>query len=259
MVMDKIVMEDLRLEYRNEETGHHHLAVQNFSLNVAENEFLCVVGASGCGKSTMLSAVAGFIRPMSGRLEMNGKPITGPGADRGVVFQEYALLPWLNVIDNVAFGLKMRGVPRAERHRTAAYFLKIANLEHAAEKFPHQLSGGMKQRVAVVRTLANEPEVILMDEPFAAVDAQTRMTLQEELVRVWEKSRITVIFVTHSVEEAVFLGDRVAVLSRGPGRVQEILPIEIPREKRTWDRMNSDPVFNARRDQILSLVRNQAA
>ena len=255
MVAPKILVEDLRLEYVNDETGVRHLAVEHLDLDVRENEFLCVVGPSGCGKSTLISVIAGFLKPVSGRLEMNGRPIGGPGADRGVVFQEYALLPWLTVIDNVAFGLKMRGQAKAERHATARRFLDIANLADAAEKYPHQLSGGMKQRAAVARALANAPEIMLMDEPFAAVDAQTRMVLQEELVRIWAASRVTVLFVTHSVEEAVFLGDRVAVLTPGPGRVREIVPVPIPREGRSWRELNADRTFAAVRDRVLHLVR----
>lgn len=257
--MDKIVIEDLCLEYRNEETGQRHVAVKDFSLRVRENEFLCIVGSSGCGKSTVISAVAGFIKPIGGKLEMDGKVIRGPSAERGMVFQEYALMPWLNVIDNVSFGLKMRGIRKKERYETARHFLMIANLEEAAAKYPHELSGGMRQRVAVIRTLANQPRVMIMDEPFAAVDAQTRMTLQEELLRVWEQSKITVLFVTHSVEEAVFLGDRVAVLTSGPGRVREIVPIDIPRAERNWDTIESDPKYVQCRDQILRLVRTKAA
>ena len=255
----KILMEDLRLEYVNDETGVRHLAVEHLDLDVRENEFLCVVGPSGCGKSTLISAIAGFLKPVAGRLEMNRRSIAGPGADRGVVFQEYALLPWLTVIDNVAFGLKMQGQAKAERHATARRFLDIANLAEAAEKYPHQLSGGMKQRVAVARTLANAPEIMLMDEPFAAVDAQTRMVLQEELLRIWAGSRVTVLFVTHSVEEAVFLGDRVAVLTPGPGRVRDIVPVPIGRERRSWSTLGADPAFIALRDRVLHLVRGLEA
>lgn len=255
----KIAMQALRLEYVNEEEGLRHLAVDGLDLEIRDGEFLCIVGPSGCGKSTVISAIAGFLKPIAGSLLMNDAPVGPPGADRGVVFQEYALLPWLKVIDNVAFGLKMRGVPRRERHETARRFLAIANLAEAADKYPHELSGGMKQRVAVIRTLANAPEVMLMDEPFAAVDAQTRMTLQEELVRIWAASRITVLFVTHSVEEAVFLGDRVAVLTPGPGRVRDVVEIGIPREGRRWGRLNADPVFLDLRDRVLRLVRGETA
>ena len=203
--------------------------------------------------------IAGFLRPRSGTVTMDGRPITRPGADRGVVFQEYALLPWKNVRDNVALGLKFRGVPRAERERTADEFLKLTNLADAGDKFPFELSGGMKQRVALARTLANRPEVMLMDEPFAAVDAQTRMTLQEELLRLWNHSRVTVLFVTHSVDEAVFLADRVVVLTSGPGRVRASVAIDIPREDRTWNRLRQDERFSALCSDILALVRSPGA
>jgi len=251
----KIVIRDLVIEYVNEERNERHIAVEGFSLDIHEGEFVCVVGPSGCGKSTLISAIAGFLKPRAGVLELDGKPIRKPGADRGVVFQEYALLPWKRVIDNVALGLKLRGVPKAERHGTAHRFLELTNLTEAADKFPHELSGGMKQRVAVARTLANAPDVMLMDEPFAAVDAQTRMTLQEELVRIWERNRVTVLFVTHSVEEAVFLGSRVAVLTGRPGKVREVIDIPIPRQDRTWATLNANPVFTEIRDRVLNLVR----
>jgi NitT/TauT family transport system ATP-binding protein len=251
----KIVIRDLSIDYVSEERRERHTAIDGLSLDILENEFLCVVGPSGCGKSTLIAAIAGFIRPRSGTLQMDGRPIREPGADRGVVFQEYALLPWKRVIDNVALGLKLRGVPKAERHRVARRFLAITNLSDAAAKYPHELSGGMKQRVAVARTLANHPEVMLMDEPFAAVDAQTRMTLQEELVRIWEQSQVTVLFVTHSVEEAIFLGDRVVVLSPRPGRVKATLEVPIPRGRRSWRLLNADPDFVALRDRVLHLVR----
>jgi NitT/TauT family transport system ATP-binding protein len=259
MSLAKIVARGLRLEYVNDETGERHLAVERLDLEVRENEFLCVVGPSGCGKSTLISGIAGFLAPVSGELTMNGRPIRGPGSDRGVVFQEYALMPWLRVIDNVAFGLKMKGMGKAERHAIARRFLEIANLAHAEDKYPHELSGGMKQRAAVARTLANAPEIMLMDEPFAAVDAQTRMVLQEELVRVWTSSRITVLFVTHSVEEAVFLGDRVVVLTPGPGSIREIVDVSIPRERRQWGLLNGDPTYLSLRDRVLHLVRGLEA
>jgi NitT/TauT family transport system ATP-binding protein len=252
----KIAVRDLRLEYQGQ--GGVHTAVDELSLDILSKEFLCVVGPSGCGKSTLIAAIAGFLKPRAGTLTLNGRAISGPGADRGVVFQEYALLPWKTVIDNVALGLKFKGVPRAERLAAARHYLEITGLAGADQKYPHELSGGMKQRAAVARTLANEPEVMLMDEPFAAVDAQTRLTLQEELVRIWERTRVTVVFVTHAVEEAVFLGDRVAVLTNGPGRVKEIIDIPIERERRNWQTMNADPQFAALRDRVLALVRRPA-
>jgi NitT/TauT family transport system ATP-binding protein len=256
---NKIVADDLTLDYVNQETGASHRAVEHLDLRVAADEFLCVVGPSGCGKSTLLSAIAGFLRPTHGSIVMDGRPITGPGAERGVVFQEYALLPWMTVLDNAALGLKLRGMPKKERYAEARRFLALANLQGVEHKYPHELSGGMKQRVAVARTLANAPEVMLMDEPFAAVDAQTRMLLQEELCRISLRSRLTVIFITHSVEEAIFLGDRVAVMSPGPGRVRTIVDVPFARDARTWTALNADPAFNAMRDRLLDLVRSPSA
>ena len=251
----RISMRDLHLEYFNQERGERHVAVDGLSLDVREREFLCVVGPSGCGKSTLLAAIAGFLKPSEGTLTLDGKPIQGPGADRGVVFQEYALLPWMKVIDNVALGLKFKGVSKADRHAIALRFLSMAKLADAAYKYPHELSGGMKQRAAVTRTLANEPEVMLMDEPFAAIDAQSRLTLQEELVRLWSSNRVTVLFVTHSVEEAVFLADRVAILTPGPGRVKAVVDVPIARELRNWTAMNANPEFLALRERVTRLVR----
>jgi NitT/TauT family transport system ATP-binding protein len=251
----KIAVRDLTLSYWSEERRASHVAVEGLSLDILANEFLCIVGPSGCGKSTLIAAIAGFLRPRAGTLSLDGRPIERPGADRGVVFQEYALLPWKRVIDNVALGLKLRGVKREERNAVARRYLALTNLADAEQKFPHELSGGMKQRAAVARTLANEPEVMLMDEPFAAVDAQTRMTLQEELLRIWERARTTVVFVTHSVEEAVFLGTRVVVLTPGPGRVLAEIAVPIARERRDWRTVNNDPEFIAIRDRVLDLVR----
>jgi len=255
----KIVVDDLALDYVNPETGASHRAVEHLDLRVAADEFLCVLGPSGCGKSTLLSAIAGFLRPTQGCIVMDGRPITGPGAERGVVFQEYALLPWMTVLDNAALGLKLRGMPKKERYAQARRFLTLANLHGVEHKYPHELSGGMKQRVAVARTLANAPEVMLMDEPFAAVDAQTRMVLQEELGRISLRSRLTVIFITHSVEEAIFLGDRVAVMSPGPGRVRTIVDVPFARDARTWTALNADRTFNAMRERLLDLVRAPSA
>src|SRR5690349_9618936 len=252
---DKIVVEDLALDYVNAETGVTHRAVEHCDLRVAADEFLCIVGPSGCGKSTLLSAIAGFLTPTHGSLTMDGRAITGPGAERGVVFQEYALLPWMTVLDNAALGLKLRGMAKKERYAEARRFLAIANLHDVEHKYPHELSGGMKQRVAVARTLANAPEVMLMDEPFAAVDAQTRMVLQEELVRIAATSTLTVLFITHSVEEAIFLGDRVAVMTPGPGRIRTIVDVPFPRAERTWQAIGSDARFVALRERLLALVR----
>ena len=255
----RIAIAGVALDYVNAETGARHRAVEHLDLDVRRDEFLCVLGASGCGKSTLLAGIAGFLKPAAGTILLDGRPITGPGADRGVVFQEYALLPWMNVLDNAALGLKLRGMPRAERYAVAQRFLELANLRGAERKYPHELSGGMKQRVAVARTLANSPEVMLMDEPFAAVDAQTRMTLQEELVRLAGESRVTVVFITHSVEEAIFLGDRVAVMTPGPGRIRTVVDVPFARHARSWQAIASDPRFVALRDRLLALVRAPAA
>jgi NitT/TauT family transport system ATP-binding protein len=255
----KISIDALVLDYVNPETGVAHRAVEGLDLAVADKEFLCVLGPSGCGKSTLLAAIAGFLRPTRGSIVMDGRPVTGPGAERGVVFQDYALLPWMTVLDNAALGLKLRGVPRAQRYETARRYLTLANLHGVEGKFPHELSGGMKQRVAVARTLANAPEVMLMDEPFAAVDAQTRMTLQEELGRIAAQAKLTVLFITHSVEEAIFLGDRVAVMTPGPGRIRTIVDVPFPRAARSWAQLNADTAFAALREQLLALVRTAPA
>src|SRR5688572_9623002 len=192
-------------------------AIEDFSLDVANGEFVCVVGPSGCGKSTFLRMVAGLDDISAGSIRIApggvpGKPLNS------VVFQEYAIFPWKTVIDNVAFGLQMRGVPRAERLKTARYWLDRVGLARFAGYYPHQISGGMKQRVGIVRALANDPEVLLMDEPLGALDAQTRVVLQEELLRIWEETRKTVIYITHSLDEAVLLGDRVVLMTAQPGR-----------------------------------------
>lgn len=258
MTQPKIAIRDLQLDYVNEDRGTRHVAVRNLSLDVRPNEFLCVVGPSGCGKSTLIAAIAGFLKPLAGEILLDGHAVRGPGADRGVVFQEYALLPWKNVLNNVALGLQLRGVKRAERERIARRFLEMTHLSDAAEKYPHELSGGMKQRAAVARTLANAPAVMLMDEPFAAIDAQTRMTLQEELVGIWSQSPVTVLFVTHSVDEAVFLGDRVAVLTPGPGCLKEIVDVPIDRARRDWRTLHADAAFSAVRESVLNLVRGSA-
>lgn len=255
----KIEVRDLNVSYLDAATGRRHLALDEMDLDIREGEFLVVVGPSGCGKSTLLSTIAGFMQPQSGRLQINGTPITGPGRDRGVVFQDYALLPWKTVVDNVALGLKFRGVPKAERTNTAIEYLTLAGLSDAVKKYPHELSGGMRQRAAVARTLANAPDVILMDEPFAAVDAQTRMTLQEELVRIWAQSRATVFFVTHSVEEAIFLGDRVVVLQDRPGPIKADIQVNIDRDLRTWPDLNNNARFQELREEITALVRKNMA
>jgi len=208
--------------------GHPAPALVDIDLDVAEREFVCILGPSGCGKSTLLNIVAGFLTPSAGTVLVDGKPVVGPGADRGVVFQEYVLFPWLTVAGNVEFGLVLQGRPVAERQRIVARYLDLVGLRAHAGKFPVQLSGGMKQRVAIARALANNPAIILMDEPFGALDAQTREVLQEELSRIQRVEHKTIVFVTHSIREAVYLADRVVVMTSAPGRLKQVFPIKLP-------------------------------
>jgi NitT/TauT family transport system ATP-binding protein len=245
-----ISIEDVSFDYVNVQTGERVHALEHVSLEVPPNEFLCILGPSGCGKSTLLMLIAGLQKPTAGRVLVGGKPITGPGADRGVVFQEYALLPWKTVLDNVGLGLKIRGVSKRERNEIAQRYIDLVHLRGFETKYPHELSGGMRQRVAVARTLANSPAIMLMDEPFAAVDAQTRASLQEELTRIWEQSRLTVVFVTHDVNEAIFLGDRVLVMTPRPGRVWATAVVEIPRPERSWATLGQDPRFIELRSEL---------
>jgi NitT/TauT family transport system ATP-binding protein len=253
----KIAVISLRHDYLDSYSGENVLALDDLSVSAAKGEFLTVVGPSGCGKSTFLHIVAGLIQPTSGQILLDGKPVRGPGADRGMVFQEFAILPWRTVESNIGHGLEIRGVPKEERKAIVARFVDLVNLAGFERKYPHELSGGMKQRVAVARTLAADPEVMLMDEPFAAVDAQTRISLQEELINVGLATRKTIIFVTHSVEEAVFLGDRVVILSRRPGRVKEIVQVDIERRARNWAGMSGNAEYEAKRDRVLALVREE--
>ncbi|MGQ2903168.1 MAG: ABC transporter ATP-binding protein [Neoaquamicrobium sediminum] len=251
--MKSLALENLVKTYFDPYRGLQFTAIRDVSLTVEEGDFVAVVGPSGCGKSTILNMIAGFVPITSGRILVDGREVRGPGPDRGVVFQSHALFPWKTVADNVTFGPKMRGVAKAERAKIADEYLALAGLSHAAERYPAELSGGMQQRVGVVRALANEPDVLLMDEPFASVDAQTRMTLQEELTRIWEERRPTVVFITHDVSEAVFLANRVVVLSKGKVLEEVDIPLDRPR---SWDRLVEDETFKALSNQVLQLVRS---
>jgi NitT/TauT family transport system ATP-binding protein len=207
-------------------------AVDNFSLDVADGEIVCIVGPSGCGKSTLLNIIAGFLSPASGEIRIGGKAVTGHGMDRGIVFQDFAqLFPWRTALGNVTFGLEMKGMPKQEREGIAREQLRLVKLEKFADAYPHHLSGGMQQRVAIARALAYNPEVLLMDEPFAALDALTRDDMQRLLAEVWRETRKTVIYVTHNVAEAVYLADRVIVMSPHPGRVKKEIRIDLPRPR----------------------------
>ncbi|WP_150267110.1 ABC transporter ATP-binding protein [Paenibacillus tepidiphilus] len=228
-------------------------ALENISLTVRAGEFLTIVGSSGCGKSTLLDLIAGLAAPTAGELFIDGKKITGPALDRGIVMQGYALFPWRTVRRNVEFGLEIKKVPKKQRGAISDHFLQLVGLGGFADRYPYELSGGMKQRVAIARALAYDPEVLLMDEPFAAVDAQTRETLQDELLQIWEKTGKTIIFVTHSIDEAVALADRVVVLSPNPGRVREIVPVPLERPRRVAD-AQAAPEYSRIRHRVWELL-----
>jgi NitT/TauT family transport system ATP-binding protein len=211
--------------------GRRIEALRGANLRVRKGEFICLIGASGCGKSTLLRMAAGFEHATSGESLMWDMPISGPGPSRGMVFQDYGLFPWLSVRDNIGFGPRSRGRPKAEVRETTERFIELVGLSNFADVYPHQLSGGMKQRVAIARVLANDAEIVLMDEPFGALDAMTRERLQDELVEIWSRTGLTVLFVTHSIEEAIFLADRVVVMSPGPGRIDNEYTIDLPRPR----------------------------
>jgi NitT/TauT family transport system ATP-binding protein len=232
------------------------LAFQDLSLSVNAGEFVSIVGPSGSGKTTLLFAIAGFFQPAVGRIVVNGKAVTGPGPDRGVVFQSFALFNWLSVRDNIEFGLRMRGIEAAKRRARSDELLAMVGLARFADRYPYELSGGMKQRTAITRALATDPDILLMDEPFAALDAQSREMMQEELVRIWEATRKTVLFVTHSIDEAIYLSSRVVVFTARPGRVKHVLDVELP-EPRYDPHIRTSPEFIAAKNSILDLVREE--
>jgi len=223
-------IKNLNKAYHTEE-GDEVVALSDINLYVADKEFVCFIGPSGCGKTTLLRITAGLEKPDSGTLTVNNEPITGPGPDRGMVFQEYSLFPWRTVLKNVTFSLELKKIPKREREKIARDFLELVGLSKFADSYPHELSGGMKQRVAIARALVNDPDVLLMDEPFGAVDAQTRNRLQHELLNIWEKKKKTVLFITHSVDEAVFLADKVVVFTARPGRIKEVISVDLPRPR----------------------------
>jgi NitT/TauT family transport system ATP-binding protein len=214
-------------------------AVEDFSLSVKKGEFITIVGPSGCGKSTLLDILAGLSEPSSGEIYIDGHKVSGPAQDRGIVLQGYALFPWRTVRQNIEYGLEIKKVKKQERRAISDRFIELVDLRGFTDSFPYELSGGMKQRVAIARALAYDPEVLLMDEPFAAVDAQTREALQDELLSIWEKTGKTIIFITHSIEEAVFLADRVVVMSSSPGTIKNVVPVDLPRPRRIQDTKGS--------------------
>jgi NitT/TauT family transport system ATP-binding protein len=230
----KVGLNEICSSYRAQ-SGERLLALEGINLDVRAGEFLCIVGPSGCGKSTLLHLIAGLQAPTSGRILVDGTPIEGPGTDRILIFQDHGLFPWLTVGQNVEFGMKMKGLPKAERRDKTQNYLRLVHLGKFENSYIHQLSGGMRQRVAIARALATEPDVLLMDEPFAALDAQTRDLLHDELERIWSNTGRTIIFVTHNVREAVRLGDRVVLLTFRPGRVKREFPINLPRPRSLED------------------------
>lgn len=210
-------------------------ALKNINLDIGKNDFICIVGPSGCGKSTLLRIIAGLESATEGKIFYTGKQLQKPTREIGMVFQDYSLLPWRTVLDNIALGLEFKGVNRSKRQNIATKYLKLIGMEKFAKAYPYELSGGMQQRVAIARALANDPNVLLMDEPFGALDAHTRILLQKELLRIWEQNKKTILFVTHSVDEAVYLADKVIVMSSNPGEIKEIVDINIERPRDRGD------------------------
>ena len=261
----KLSLKNVDKEFIAPRTLKRTLAVSDVSLEIESGEFVCIVGPSGCGKSTVMNMIAGLDAPSAGTILMDGKPISGPGAERGVMFQDYALFPWLTVQENIGFGLR-NGTPgnnmsaQAIADRVGAH-IDLVRLGGSEAKYPHQLSGGMRQRVALARLLANGPDVLLMDEPLGALDAQTRLILQSELLRIWGETsprteRKTAIFITHDIEEAVFLADRVVVMSRHPGRIRAVLDVDLPRPRS--DHGRGSPRFAELSEEIWELIRDEA-
>ena len=261
----KLRLKNVSKEFAAPVTRKQTVAVADVSLDIQSGEFICVVGPSGCGKSTVMNMIAGLAEPSSGTIEKDGTPVRGPGADRGVMFQDYALFPWLNVQDNVGFGL-CHGTPGknlspAQREERVRHYVELVGLAGSEKKYPHQLSGGMRQRVALARLLANGPDILLMDEPLGALDAQTRLILQVELLRIWGETapvaqRKTAVFITHDIEETVFLADRVVVMSSHPGRVRAVLAIDLPRPRE--ESIRADPRFGHFAEEIWGLIRDEA-
>jgi ABC-type nitrate/sulfonate/bicarbonate transport system ATPase subunit len=248
----RIVCRSLQKSYFDIRRKEEVVAIAGLDLDVASDEFVTVLGPSGCGKTSLLNIIAGFERETGGSLRLDDEPISGPGPDRGVVFQEYALFPWLTVEANIAFGLRERGVPAADRKARTRRQIQSVGLQGFETRYPHELSGGMRQRVALARVLVNQPKILLMDEPFAALDAQTRTLMQEELLTVWSLDRRSVVFITHNIEEAILLGDRIVVMTARPGRIKEIVAVEIPRPRDVTSEQ-----FNSIRRRISGLLEEE--
>ncbi|MBV8427408.1 MAG: ABC transporter ATP-binding protein [Hyphomicrobiales bacterium] len=253
--MTKLKLDKVTLEFFPR-TGAPVLALDDVSLEVGEQEFAVIVGPSGCGKSSLLRLVAGLVEPTRGAITLDGIPVTRPGKDRGMVFQSYTLFPWLDVRNNVEFGLRIGGIPADKRRHISDHFIKEVGLEGFESAYPKQLSGGMMQRVALARALANDPEILLMDEPFGALDSQTRSLMQELLLQIWQHSQKTVLFITHDIDEAILLGDRVHVMTARPGRIKERVEIDLARPRHV-DLLTS-PEFIAIKRRIMGLIHDEA-
>jgi NitT/TauT family transport system ATP-binding protein len=245
----------LSIGYQMRESRRFEMAVECIDFAVKAQEFVCLVGPSGCGKSSILNAIAGLLTPIGGRMTVEGKPVAGPGKNRSVVFQSPALLPWRTALENVRYGLDLWNTPKAEANERARAMLDLVGLANREACYPHELSGGMQQRVNLARALVVDPAILLLDEPFAALDAQSRETMQQELLRIWAKTLKTSLFVTHQIDEAVLLADRVIVLSKGPSRVKQIVTIDLPRPRD--DCARRDPAFIAYEDRIRDLIREE--
>jgi len=254
--LSKLVIENVSRVFPAVRGGTPTRALEPTNLNVADNDFVTILGPSGCGKSTLLRMVAGLDTPTTGRILLDGKSITGPGADRGMVFQSYTLFPWLTVAENIAFGLRERGVSQKERSNIAREWLDKVGLSSFANHFPKQLSGGMQQRTAIARALANDPKILLLDEPFGALDNQTRALMQELLLGIWERERKTVIFVTHDIEEAIFLASRTVVMSARPGRIKADIPVDLPHPRHYT--IKTSPAFSDLKARLTEEIRVEA-
>ena len=251
----QVVVDDVQIAYEGK-NDRRFVALDRVDLEVDQGEFVTIVGPSGCGKSTLLLAIDGLLKPVRGEVLVGGKPVVGPGSDRAMVFQEFALLPWRNVLGNVKFGMEVNGRKGKAATARAHELIRLVGLEGFEHHHPHELSGGMRQRVGIARALAVDPDVLLMDEPFGALDAQTREIMGSELLKVWEQDRKTVLFVTHGIDEAIYLADRVIVISKGPGRVLETIEVGLPRP-RTMD-VRKSPEYVALRDRISRLLFDRA-
>ncbi|AIJ49497.1 nitrate ABC transporter ATP-binding protein [Comamonas testosteroni TK102] len=256
----KIRARDVRMDFAiADERGRKQqiAALQDFNLDIREGEFFTLLGPSGCGKSTFLNVLAGLARKTGGSISIDGQPASGINREQGVVFQGYALFPWRTVLENIEVGLEIRKIPKRERRETAEQFLHLVGLSGFGQRYPHELSGGMRQRVAIARSLAYSPSLLLMDEPFAALDAQTREILQSELLRIWEQHKTTIVFITHSLDEAIYLSDRIAVMTHRPGRIKSVLDIALPRPRPA--EIRHAPAFVQLREQAWDVLRDEVA